>query len=178
MSNLYDVTIASISKAAPADGFIDPFRIEYYRAQENAPKGTSMDVMATKKKGFVRWHRIENQLQCLGNIYCSNITAPGGTVNATPTSVSFRVLVEHGIESVSTPDELNVGQVLTGADALKRAVARALCSSLIANQEVWDPTTVGSTEVVSFGFRTIELNVGALAADIAEANGKINVTAV
>jgi len=177
-SNIYQISIAKIAKAAPSDGFIDPFRIEYYRAVENAPKGTDMNVMATKKKGFVRWHRIENQLARLGNLYISEIQAPGADTNTLPTSVSFQVLVEHGIESVSTPDEAASGTMLKGMDAIKRAVARALMSSLNTNQEVWDPTTVTNTEVIKFGYRTIPLEVGPLATSITEATSFVTVSEV
>jgi hypothetical protein len=177
-SSLFNVTISSIAKAAPSDGFIDPFKTDYYRALANAPKGTSMDVMAVKKKGWVRWHRIEDQLQRLGNIYISNKAAPGADVNTPPTSVTFIATVEHGIDSLSTLDELNAGVTIVGADAIKRAIARALVSSLISSQDVWDPTTVTNTDVVSFGYRIIPLEVGPLATNIAEANSKITVTAI
>jgi hypothetical protein len=96
-SSLFNVTISSIAKAAPSDGFIDPFKVDYYRALDGAPKGASMDAMAVKKKGFVRWHRIEEQLQRLGNIYISNKVAPGADTNTAPSSVSFVATVEHGI---------------------------------------------------------------------------------
>lgn len=177
-SSSFTVTISSINKSSPSDGFIDPFRNEYYRSQPNAPKGTDMATMATKKKGFVRWHRLENQLMRLGNVYISNITAPGSDMNTVPTSVSFTATAEHGAASLFTNDELNAGVQLAGIDTIKRAIARALISSLNANQEVWDPTTVASTDVIRFGYRTIPLDVGALCADLAEANGFITVTAI
>ena len=182
MTTLYDVTISSISKSSPSDGFVDPYRIDYYRALPDAPKGTDMDTMIVKKKGFVRWHRIECQLQTLGNIYISNISAPGADINTLPTSVSFRLFIEHGSDSLYALDEQNAGQKLTGLNALKRAIARALISALDVNQEVWDPTTVSKNnvdyDVLKFGYRTIEVNVGALAASITEANSHITITAV
>lgn len=184
MTTKYDVTISVITKSAPSDGFIDPYRIDYYRAQPSAEIGTDMATMVVKKKGFARWHRIENQLQRLGNIYISNIVAPDATTNAVPSSIAFRAFVEHGSDSLLTPDENTPGVNLTGTNAIKRAVARALISSLAENQEVWDPTLVvdpdtsQTTDVVRFGYRTILVNVGALCADLTEASGHITVTAV
>lgn len=179
MTKIYDVTISAVTKTTPSDGFIDPFNIDYYRSKVGAPAGTSIAVMTTRKRAFERWRKIQSHLQGLGNLYISQKTAPGADVNTAPTSVSFRILVEHGGASIQINDENVVGAKLTGVAAIKRVIARAMMVGWTANQEVWDPTTVsGFPNVVSFGHRTLSVQTGALCATIAEAEAVITVVAV
>ncbi len=178
MTKNYDVSIAAITKTAPNDGSVDPYSVDYYRAQSSTA-GTDVATMTKKKRGHVRWHRIETMLQGLGNLYISNKVGTGGTINVTPTTVTFRVTVEHDADPVRTADENNSGQFLSGALAIKRVIARALMSELTANQEVWDPSTVsGHSDVPTFGYRVISVVTGALAASITESDAAVTVTAV
>lgn len=178
MSTIFDITITAINKAAPADGSIDCFKMEYYRGLPGASDGNNYANMTVRRKGHVRWHKIENQFSTLGNLYVSNKVAAGADTNTVPTSVAFRITAENGSASLYTYDENNAGQFLTGIPAIKRVISRALTTSLVANCEVWDPAKVAGTSVVIFGYRIVSVNTGALAASIAEAESNISITAV
>jgi hypothetical protein len=178
MTTMYDVTITAINKSSPADGSVDPFSIEYYRALPGASDGDTFANMTTRRKGHIRWSKIENQFSTLGNLYISNKVSTGGTTNAIPSSISFRITVEHGSDSLVTPDENNAGVMLLGALAIKRAIARALITSRVANYDVWDPAKVASTNVEVFGYRIVSVNTAAAAASISESDGHVTITAV
>lgn len=178
MPAYYRVAISGVTAAAPADGFIDNKRIETYMAEGSTP--TTAAQTQAKERANLRYRNLIDNLQRLGNLYISNISAPGASATAQPTSFEFTVLSERGEDNLVF--EVSPGTVLTGADAIERMVAISLTTSFTRSSDYYDPTTStapgNATAYARIGNRIETLTVGALAADITTANGLVTVTSI
>jgi hypothetical protein len=77
-------------------------------------------------------------------------------------------------------DELNAGVMLTGADCIKRLIARALVQSYTSNQEIFDPTitTVGNTCARLNPSQIMQLTAEAIDAPADIATVEVNISVV
>jgi len=158
----YQVTIAnSVTGVAPADGFVDPKRIEDYGLNlKTTPSGMTLALNKAKERGNWRWKSIFDQLGLVTNVY---LHAPSivsnGTATTEATSVAFQIYVQYGDDALTTQDELVSGQTLTGMACLKRCIARGLAADYFRMTEVFDPTGVagawggGTATVPRYGMR-------------------------
>jgi hypothetical protein len=159
---------SGLGGTAPDDGFIDN-----QRAREYDPLPSTLDASRAKERGNVRYGELIRQLS--DNISPVNhtprqIVAPGRDGDTPPTSFDFTVVFDRP-EYLRTEDETNPGTFLTGVDAVTRFVARALVQERYDNREIYNPT--------AGNFSLIEnLQTGALAADVATAEGNITVTEI
>lgn len=184
LNTFYSVQINAISGPANSDGFIDPVRIQDYMVSGAAP--TTKDQSVTKERANSRFDMLVQNLSIAGNLYVNNATATGANAITAPTRLDFTVEVERGDSVLSTKDENNAGQTLTGAAAIKRYVARSLISRRDSDfAEYYDPTkndaVVANGATVSasrMGNRIDKIVVGALANTIAEAEAVITVTKI
>jgi len=194
--SLYNISIAGTFGPAPSDGFVDALKIERWLANAIGNDGineASLDNFGTavtwaasqaKRRANVRYTQIVAQLGFVGNMYVSNISAPGASAIASGSVFSFDVLVEHGDGSLQTWDELNPGTLLTNpATVLARAVSRALISNVVVQADILDPTpntsvgVLGAANLVPrYGVRYESLAVGPLFASLTSANASIAVT--
>lgn len=141
----YSVQITNgVTGAAPADGFIDPMRLEgYNQSLETTPSGLTLALCQAKRRGNLRWAEIFNQIGLVTNCYLSQSSiVSDATFKTEPTRVSFVLFVEHGDDWLVTRDELNSGATLTGVACLKRCIARGLAVSLNKQIDIYDSTPV------------------------------------
>ena len=145
ITSLYRVDISAVGMggAAPADGFIDNTKIEDYMAAGSVP--TTLVQSLAKERANMRFQRVRESVDLLGNCYFTNFTATGANSTAAATTFSVTVECEHGDQILTTADESNAGQPLSGIPALKRTVARAMISNVVQNRTYYDPTTSGTT---------------------------------
>jgi hypothetical protein len=181
----YSVRITNgVTGAAPADGFIDPKRLEV-EAYNQTPTGLTLALCQAKRRGNLRWAEIFNQIGLVTNCYLSHSSiVSDATFKTEPTSVSFVLFVEHGDDWLVTQDELTPGAVLTGVACLKRCIARGLATPLNRQIDIYDPTPVagawggGTTSVPRTGSRINPASGFTIApyATISSAEGMITVT--
>lgn len=184
MGLIYDVAITALAGAAPADGFID-HRSSYYYMDTAQDAPNSLANAKAKFRANRRYKNVLNAVQSLGNLYVLSTTTAGANADTAATSITIRFQVEHS-EVISTPDENNVGTTLTGAAALKRAVARGM---IVSNNnirgEYYDPTLQAGRDIDGAdnagqpsGVVIRDETVGACAANLAAAEAVITVTLV
>lgn len=190
---LYSITITNgNTNSAPQDGFVDNKRIEDYGLNLiSTPVSLTLALSKAKRRGNLRYREIINQLSIVGNMYVvDNSFTSDATYHTEATSFAFQVIVEHGDASLTTPDELNAGQFLTGAACITRCVARALINDMQRQTDFFDPTNatstpVGTTSVTRYGTRIWPAGTsgstfesGAYAANLPSATGMITTAKV
>lgn len=168
---------SGLGGTAPNDGFIDN-----KEPKEYDPMPTTLENSKKKERGNIRYKEIIRQLSI--NIspvsYTPrNINAPGRDNNTPPTDFDFTVVFSRP-EYLRTEDEKNPGTFLTGTNAIKRYIARALTITRTDNVELFDPKTqtVGSTTVYTNPQQILEITTGSIAANLSTAEGNITVTEI
>lgn len=183
----YRITIAGRAGSAGAstDGFIDATRVETYMAGSPASVPTTFANSVAKERGNMRFRFLQQQLQLECNIYIENIVAAGANANTAPTSFVFTAHVERGNDVLFTRDELNNNAPLTGVDALKRMIARALIQSSVSTGDIFDPTQSTDdgaggvkTAAARRGIRVETLTVGGLYSNLTDAAASVTVAAL
>lgn len=163
----FNVTITNnFSAAAPADGFIDFKNANHYITLDNNGKTlnipTSLSVAEAKARAFYRFKQIINICGFSVNILeLSNMIATGADVNTAPTEVTFTIVYDKP-SYLNTNDELNPGELLKGADCVKRWIAKALSNTYTSLEEVYDPTPAKDNANVLRGPVTEDLTIGSL----------------
>jgi hypothetical protein len=184
LSTIYTVNINAISGPANSDGFLDVKTIPQYMAAGSTP--TNLNKSLTKERANVRVDNLVKQLQLVGNLYVTNMNTTGADANTDGTAFTCTVEVERGDSILTTPDESNAGQTLSGAAAIKRFIARSLLVTQSDDYaEYYDPTATsaltanGSTvSAVRYGTKIGQVVTGKLANTIAEAEAVITVTKI
>ena len=182
LNTYYQIVINGIAGTGTSAGGVDPNKVENYM-----PTTVPTDFTASenKRRGNLRYEYVIQSLQLMGNIYVESVAAAGGDANTIPTTVTMTVIAERGDDILFTPDENNSGATLTGADAIKRCVARALIEARVARLiDVYDPTasapkytsTATTPSVPRVGNRVEYFDVGALANNLTTAEAAITVT--
>ena len=198
--SLYRVTIAGTTGPAPANGFIDRVRVEQYLAAplgrdgineaslDNFPLSFTLNDALAKRRANIRYNDVVAQLGFVGNMYVSNVLAPGAGASSEPSSLTFDLFVEHGDGSLTTWDETALPAKVLLTDPLvviSRAISRALIQTLVVQADILDPTpatTVGvygaTTSVPRYGVRYEKLVVFQLYASLTIASTSITVVAL
>jgi len=105
---------------------------------------TMIDLSQSKERANMRWVQAINELESFGTpVFVGNISVTGNTNgNAAPTTFSFTIGYEHPdqIVTAARSTEPDYGNTFIGTDAIARAVARALTSTMVSNRKVFDPT--------------------------------------
>lgn len=178
----YNVVVNDITTTSPGDGFIDPKLANNYLSVDSTTGQltgwpSSNDNALAKARGNVRWNIVKEQLGLTLNVLSvNNVVVTGGDINTDPTSVSFDVVYDRP-SALFTNDEYNTGVVLSGADAVKRFVARALLLSRSINYTVLN-SVENIPDPISKSYETVSLEVGPVASDISSVNAVITVTEV
>ncbi len=191
---LYSITITNgNSNSAPKDGFVDNLKIENYNVSlVTTPVSLTLALAKAKRRANIRYREIINQLAIVANTYVvDNAITSDATYHSEATSFTFLIIIEHGDACLTTPDESNPGQFLTGTACITRCVARALTNDMIRQEDFLDPTdttsTAGTTSVIRYGTRiwpavagtgSFEFEIGNYAADLPTAEGFITTTKV
>lgn len=170
---IFDITIdgtAFAANSAPNDGFFEPSD-----TFDSAWPSTRAIAIA-KGRGYRRYKLLTMMLTNLGLTAMSH-TVTGGDDDTAPSSIDLTVTVVNA----HTDDEENAGQTLSGVDAIKRVVARALLVNESYNFEIFDPTDItivqnGANKTVKKGITLETFAVGPIAASLAAAEGAITVT--
>ncbi len=163
------INATGLGGVAPADGFIDPTP-----AQNYPTLCSTIDLAFTKKRANLRWLKLTQTLSEVATptkVY--DFVATGADQDTPATSLEFKISFDRPACLV-TADELTPGAELTGMDALKRMVARALIEDVVTKSYVVGPQVTLSTHIDQSGIK--EITAGALAATIASTNSKITVT--
>jgi hypothetical protein len=179
---VYDIAITRAEGAAPADGFIDLNKAQYYiNASGDYPNTKALGE--AKARGNFRYKALLSELAQISPNQVMTVTAPGATADAAPTTLTLRVNFNHTV--LRTENELSPGTFLVDAAAVERAAARALIIASTAVLEYFDPTTTaakgdnaGVTAGRYYGPRFESLAVGPVAASLAAAEALITVTLV
>ncbi len=185
MSNVYDVVIDGSGFSAlssPQDGFIDPTTIYQYMTQ-NGDAPTNLAAATAKARANKRFRNIILQVHFMCNAYVLALTPTGGDVDTPPSALTIRFEIEHGDGSLTTADESNAGQRLTGIAALKRCVARAMVMDQVRDTEIYDPTATtivqnGADVTIPRGIVSNITDIGPVAANLTAAAAAITVTKI
>lgn len=180
MHTFYQVEIQGVTAASPRNGFIDPTKIEQYMEAGSIP--ATYEQCEAKERANMRYETLIAKLQQFTNIYVTEITTPGANSVTEPSKLTFKAEIEHGDESLVTQDELSPGSYLTGAAALKRAIARSLIVGREDFGETYDPTPSTAPEnsmnVPRRGVRIARIEFGALANNLTAAELLVTVTSI
>lgn len=114
--------------------------------------GMTVESAVLMEEGYLRWRGIQNSIESVVTPhYYGSIAMTGSTTDGyqLPDTVSWTVGIEH-IDQMSTVvlsgEPGSAGATLTGVDALKRLVARALACSYTENRKVYNNNiSVGTT---------------------------------
>lgn len=105
----------------------------------------------SKERANIRWQQAVNELSEFSNPTIGNIIRTGNVANVSASTITFTVGYDRPdqVATIARPAEPDAGNVLVGAVAVKRAVARALTSSIASNRKIFDPTieAVGSSAI-------------------------------
>lgn len=181
----YSVSVNILVNGVNGDGFIDNQTTFQYMANGSMPATAAVSM--SKARGNARYLMVVQQLGIVGNIYVTNQNAVGANANTAPTVFSFTATSEHGDACLSTPDELNPGQFLTGANCITRCVARAMCTNYTNDyMEYYNPAStqvVGNggaltSNAIRYGETIGQVVVGALANNLTAAQAVITVTQI
>lgn len=177
----FDIVITpGAEPAAPADGFID------IKSSDSYIKGGGMHATVAKARAkaraFRRYFKLIHQIENMATTSIVSATATGAAIDTAATDLKMRLAFN--TSALTTEDENNPGQLLTGAAALKRCVARALILSEDIRMEYFDPTqpsVVQNGVAVAgarIGPRFETQTVGAIAASLTAAEALVTVTLV
>ncbi len=178
----YDITIAGVGGAAPADGFIDPKTVYAYANVSSADKPTSYANSLAKSRANRRHKNVVLGVQFFSGLQIVSVTVGGSpSASTAPTNIVYRVTIGN-VDSVAVEDENNAGETLKGIPAIKRIIARALIKQESILLDVLDPTTAtapgNNTAFARAGTRFNVETVGALYANLAAAEAGVSVTLV
>lgn len=146
---------------------------------------TSYNNSKAIARSNIRYHEVIGQLLTLSDFAIDNIARAGRTKDAAATSLSFDLTYYRDrIYYLKTEDESNPGTYLTGTNAIKRVIARALSTNYYQNFSFWDPTvrvTRTNTNTTSQttpprGWAYEQVDAVALYADVATAEAAITIS--
>jgi hypothetical protein len=104
---------------------------------------TTLAYSQAKERANMRWTQMIAELEENSTpILLGNIVRTGNISNIETSSVTFTVGYDRPdtVYTVARPEEPDAGNLLVGASAVKRAVARALTAVITGNRKVFDPT--------------------------------------
>lgn len=187
MPTYYRVTITGAEAAAPRDGFVDHTTIEQYRAMGQTV--TSLANALAKERANIRYLKIVEFLQQLGNVRLTNLKAdnddggPGtpvfATANAATPEYSFTAEFEHGDDAIFAEDFTEPGWTVTGINAIRQQIALALCFQHTVKSYIVDPTSeAGLQRAGRAGILTIDVVADQVYTSLANANSAIAITKI
>ncbi len=172
MSAAFQVVINKLVGSSNGDGFIEPKRQDQY-----ASLPTSLALSKAKVRGHHRYVWMLENLRRIANVDITALTSDA-TASGDATAISFTATFPHGSTYLR-----HDGELLSGAAAVKRAIAISMLINRSLLSDIVDPTTsaadsdaASSTQGVRRGYVAETLTVGALAASIAAAEAAITVT--
>lgn len=186
-STYYDVAITTLTGlGADGGGFIDAKKVEGYMADGTTPSNVAASI--NKERANVRYESLVGKLGLMANLYVSNVVATGANASTAPSAFSFTLESEHGNECLVTTalvGEPSANTVLTGADAIKRVIARSLVENHVDFGDYYDPTVTpafianaSTVNAVRVGIRIERVVANAVANSITVAEAAITVTAM
>lgn len=128
---------------------IDDQREEKYAQEAGAADANNPeDYWPTDKaaaleiaKANIRYHAMIDQLSLMSLFNIFGIERTGRTKDTPASELTFKLdFYRDRVTYLKTEDELNPGTYLTGIDAIKRCIARALSVDYNQNYSFWDPT--------------------------------------
>lgn len=167
----YGITVTEVTSGALA-------RMGFAVFTTATVPGTNVSTLVlsrAKERANSRWERVITELsQTASPVAISNIEKNGGTVDDSPSRIELSVAFVPG--NVFTYDENNNNEIIWGVPAVKRMIARALMWSGRQIRVVFDPTLSG--DGFALGNKLETVTIGALADDLATAEGAITVSVV
>lgn len=153
-------------------GFVAPVR--------TYPNSTGVDTLAhslAKSRGNSRWAQMVKLMGFEANVVnIGGVRKTGGGMNSQPTAIAFTVTYAD-FSQIYTYDELNNNALMKGIPALQRMIARLLIADRFEVRDVLNPEIqVNSSPVTEDQALTVE--IGALSANMAAANGVITITPI
>lgn len=147
---------------------------------------STLEQSTNKALANMRWLMVINQLEMFSTPFMLNDVLGTGNFDGSDelNTFSFTVGYERPdqISVVETEGEPNPGNILTGAAAIKRAVARGLIATYKGNTNLFDPTitTKGSYAVRPNSVRVTTLTATGIdtLANIATIEGNLSVTMI
>jgi hypothetical protein len=179
----YDITVAGVGGAAPADGFIDPKTVYAYMNALATDKPSSYVTSLAKSRANRRHKNVIMGIQSNSGMQIVSITATGSPdANTAPSSIVYRVEIGD-INSISIADDTDItNPPLKGIPAIKRIIANALQNAQTLMLEVLDPTESvapgNTTPFARTGPRFNIETVGALHANRSAAEASVTVALV
>lgn len=147
------------------------------------PTTTTQSTNLTR--GNMRWDQVVNELTGIapiGYIGAINKTGSSYTGGSTMTTVQFSVAIAgpHQISTIARTTEPDSGTVLMNDLAIKRAVARAMTSTIVKNQMTFDPTisSVGAKAVRYNPASINSMTAAALDSNVIAVGNNITVTRI
>ena len=133
---------------------------------------TSLDIEAAN----LRWRMVALKLgDLLSPLFTVAFSSPNRDEDNPETELAFTVSYDRP-EALDTEDETAAPARLTGADCVKRLVARALINDLEENRQIYDPTETFSA--VRNGPQIRLVSAAKIGADVATVEANITVTEI
>jgi hypothetical protein len=153
-------------------GAIDCQTPEDYAA-ENGGSFPTTDLASLEIEYSNMWFEavIRGASENISPLFHPAVVVTGRTNNAPATAIEFTLPYDRP-EYLDTEDETAPPARLTGADALKRMIARALINDVVENRQVYQPEALKNEPQI------LELTAVALFADLATAEGAITITEI
>jgi len=140
--NYYTVDIGAL-----VSGYVDHITPEQYGVTSALP---STNVLSYQKEAEnMRWEEIIRQVSDnIQPLRTTGVLVTGADEDTPGTAMTFTLSYDR-VEYLRTEDEENLGTYLTGADAIKRWVERALIVERTENRFVYKPDFAPTTTVRS-----------------------------
>lgn len=110
-------------------------------------------------------------------LFTADIVTVGRTVDTPATNIKFTLPYDRP-EFLDTEDETSPPTRLTGADAVKRFIARELIRDVVVNREVFNPELTPGVDAQELGSQILEVTAVKAAANLAAAESGITVTEI
>ncbi len=155
------------------DGFeIDPITPEKF----SGGLPTTLVASLLIEEANMRWEAVvRGASSTISPLFTPAFDSPNRTADAPEDALEFTLTYDRP-EYLDTEDELNVPTRLTGEDAVKRFIARALINDEVQNRFIFDPTIVSSA--IRNGPQIAEVTAAKISADLATVEAGLTVVEI
>lgn len=157
---------------------VDNVSPEQYAAANSNTFPTTLTTSLDIERANMRWDAVVRKLgDLLVPLFTVAFNSPNRDEDTPETELAFTVSYDRP-EFLDTEDELSAPARLTGADCVKRLVARALINDEVENRQIFDPEVDFSGGPYVNGPQIREVTATKINASIATVEANITVTEI
>lgn len=163
------ITAAGLNNSGTSNGFLDDMGPREWSADSAYPSTLNNSIAKTRAK--LRWNHLIARVsqEMIAPVDIVSISKPGASADTAASQIAFTLVFDRDDYLFARED----GYTLSGGDAIKRVIARALNDTLAPRVQVYDPSFDGAN-----ADRMEVVEVGPLAVTIPMAELRITVTKV